>query len=156
MLVKTANLEHKWNFLNIYDCVRISLLVALGIGTLWVFLVQCLPRFISNIATPLAILSLGALGVVVLLGNFSAISQPLKYALGFVLIGFAVLFAFFLCFYRRRSELIAIFLDWATRFMRAEGCFFTYLLIFLVFTAGLVMLCLFQHAAYLSRSEPQR
>ncbi len=152
VLVQTANLEHKWNFLNIYDCVRLSLLIAVGVGIVWLFFVQCLPRLLATIATPLGILSLGALGVVVLLGNFTAISTAFKYALGFVLIGFALLFAFFLCFYRLRGKLIAIFLDWATRFMREECFLFSYVLLFIAFTAGLVVLCLFQHSAFLSRS----
>lgn len=85
---------------------------------MWVLIVQCLPRLIANITTFLAILSLGALGFVVLLGNLSAVSSTIKYTLGFFLLGFAILFSFFLCFYRLRNKLIAIFLDWSTRFMK--------------------------------------
>ena len=155
-LMETANLNSKWNFLNIYDCIRISLLVALGLGVLWMLVVQCIPRVVALVVTVLAILSLLAMGIFVLIGNISNISNTVKIILGVILIGLAVLFSFFLCFYRRRNKLIGIFLDWSTRFMRDHIVYFFYPFIFICLTAGLVILCLFQHLAYLSKSQPQQ
>jgi hypothetical protein len=152
--MNTANLNSKWNFLNIYDCIRISLLVALGLGILWVMIVQCIPRVVALVVTVLAILSLGAMGIFVLVGNISSINNTVKIILGTILIGLAVLFSFFLCFYRRRNKLIGIFLDWSTRFMKEHIIYFFYPFIFIALTAGLVALCLFQHLAYLSKSQP--
>jgi hypothetical protein len=117
-LIKTANLENKWSFLSIYDCIRISLAFAFGVGLTWLLIVQCFPRFIAHSTTFSAIISLGALSFLVLLGNISAMSSTIKYTIGFLLLGFAILFSFFLCFYRLRNKLVGIFLDWSTRFMK--------------------------------------
>jgi hypothetical protein len=118
LLIKTANLSKKWDFLNIYDCIRIGLLVALAMGFFWVFVVQCMPRLVATVTTLLAIFTLIAMGVIVLMGQISSMSPLVKFVLGFVLIGMGVMFAFFLCFYQRRNRLIGIFMDWSTRYLR--------------------------------------
>jgi hypothetical protein len=69
ILKKTANLHNKWNYLDIFDTVKISLLIAVGIGLIWLVLVQILPRFIAAITIFLAIITLIALGVLILLDN---------------------------------------------------------------------------------------
>lgn len=151
-LMKTANLEQKWNFLNIYDCIRISLLIALGLGLLWMLFVQCLPRVISNIVTVLAIIALAFLGIILLSGKVSRVSSWVTVLLGLSLLGVALLFTCFLCFYRLRNKLISIFLDWATYFFKDYCLMFLYPFIFVGLTAGLIVLCMFQHLAYLSHS----
>lgn len=118
VLIKTANLQSKYNFLQIYDSVRLSLLIALGLGCLWVMFVQCLPRIMSNVATIFAIFAIGAIGIMALIGKISGTSTIVTLVLGLVLIGIALMFACFLCFYRLRHKLVPIFLDWATKFYK--------------------------------------
>ena len=81
-------------------------------------LVQCIPRVMASIVTVLAIIALGFLGVLVMIGKVSGLSDGVRILVGIVLIAVAVLFACFLCFYRLRNRLIAIFLDWASSFMK--------------------------------------
>lgn len=153
-VMKTANLTQKWNFLNIYDCIRISLLIALGMGFLWMILVQCIPRVISTVVTVLAIVAIAFLGIIVISGRISGMSSWVSIVLGLILMGTAVMFACFLCFYRLRNKLINIFLDWSTQFLKEHCAYFLYPFIFIALTAGLIVLCMFQHLAYLSHAEP--
>jgi uncharacterized membrane protein (DUF4010 family) len=118
VLAKTANLQAKWNFLYIYDSIKTSLLVALALGCMWVLFVQCLPRGMSAVVTVLSIFTLTVLGVLAFAGKINGASPALTLLTGFLLIGTAVLFACFLCFYRLRNKLISIFLDWSSRFFK--------------------------------------
>lgn len=118
VLFKTTNLQSKQNFIYVYDSVRISLLVGLGLGLLWVLLVQCFPRGMAGIVTVLAILALGTLGIMSLAGKINGTLPVITLLLGFVLIGIAILFACFLCFYRLRNKLVPIFLDWSVKFFK--------------------------------------
>jgi hypothetical protein len=152
-LMKTANLEQKWNFLNIYDCIRISLLISLGMGIIWMLLVQCIPRAMSAVITVLAIISLAVLGIVFLSGKVTRAGTWVTVLIGVGLLVVALMFACFLCFYRLRNKLISIFLEWATYFLKENCMLFLYTFIFMGLTAGLIVLCMFQHIAYLSHSD---
>jgi hypothetical protein len=138
-LIKTANLESKWGFLEIYDSVRLCIVIALVVGLFWSQLVQCFPRGMTAIATVLSIVS----------G-----SSILKICVGVILITVAVLFTFFLCFFRKRNRLTGVFIDWSTRLAKERVSYYFFVLLFILMTAGLIVLCLFQHLAFLSSSEP--
>ena len=118
VLIQTTNLQSKQNFLYIFDSIKISLLVGLGLGILWVLFVQCLPRGIAGVVTVLAILTMGALGIMALAGKINGTLPVVTLLVGFVLIGIAILFACFLCFYQRRNKLVLIFLDWSAKFFK--------------------------------------
>jgi chromate transport protein ChrA len=109
----------------------------------------------SSIVTILAVLALLALGILIILADMAHVSSTVKLIVGIVLIVIAVLFIFFLCCYRKRNSVISIFLDWSTEFVRHNCLSFLYIPIFLVLTAGLIALCMFQHLAYLSHSQPK-
>lgn len=152
-LMKTANLDQKQNFLHVYDCIRISLLIALGLGMLWILLVQCLPRIMTTIVSVFGIIALAFLGIIFLTGKVAKVSSWITVLIGLALLGTSVMFTCFLCFYRLRNKLIGIFLDWATYFFKEHCLYFFYIFIFIALTAGLVVLCMFQHLAYLSHSD---
>jgi hypothetical protein len=151
-LIKTANLESKWGFLEIYDSVRLCIVIALVVGLFWSQLVQCFPRGMTAIATVLSIVSLGVMGIILLLDNSG--SSILKICVGVILITVAVLFTFFLCFFRKRNRLTGVFIDWSTRLAKERVSYYFFVLLFILMTAGLIVLCLFQHLAFLSSSEP--
>ncbi len=109
----------------------------------------------ATIVTFLSILTLGAGGVLLLLDNVASITTVQRIAFGAVFIILAVLFSFFLCFYRKRNRLTAVFLDWASLLLKNKISYFFYILLFIIFTIGLLILCLFQHLAYLSHNNPQ-
>lgn len=99
--------------------IRISLLIALGIGLVWLVLVHLMPRIMSVASIVFSIIILLVTGAVVFLDRSSGYQNN---GLGRILIGTglivaAVLFALELCFYRRRIKLTGIFLDWATKFL---------------------------------------
>jgi len=154
VLIQTTNLQVKQNFVFIFDSVKISLLVGLGLGVLWVLFVQCLPRGVAGVVTILAILALGMLGIMALAGKIAGTLPVVTLLVGFILIGVAIMFACFLCFYRMRNKLVPIFLEWSSKFFK-EGClYFVIAFIFVGLTFGLIALCLFQHLAYISHSTP--
>lgn len=114
-LIKTANLDEKWDFLEVFDSIKISILISLGIGLIWSQLVQFLPRAMTAIVTILSILILGGIGVILLIDHSDGASTILKLVVAFISIAIAVMFAFFLCFFRRRNRLTGVFIDWATK-----------------------------------------
>jgi hypothetical protein len=106
----------------------------------------------TAIATVLSIASLATMGTILLIDNSS--SSIIKVCVGVILITVAVLFTFFLCFFRKRSRLTGVFIDWSTRLAKERVSYYLFVLLFIVMTAGLIVLCLFQHLAFLSSSEP--
>ncbi len=77
-----------------------------------------------------------------------------KLIIAIVCITIAIMFAFFLCFFRRRHRLTGVFIEWATKLSKERLSYYFFTIIFIVFSGGLIALCLFQHLAYLSHSEP--
>lgn len=117
-LIQTANLNQKWNFLEIYDSVKLSILISLVVGFLWAQLVQFLPRGMTAFVTVLSIVALAALGVIMLIDKSEGVSAVWKVVIAIVTITTAVLFVFFLCFFRRRNRLTGVFIDWATKLVK--------------------------------------
>ena len=108
----------------------------------------------SNTVTVLSILTIGFLGVMALLGKITGVSTIISLLVGLTLVVIAILFACFLCFYRLRNKLVSIFLDWSTRFFKEKCAYFILTFIFVLLTAGLIILCLFQHLSYVSHNTP--
>lgn len=104
--------------MEIYDSVRLSILISLAVGFLWAQLVQFLPRGMTAFVTVLSIVSLAAIGVLLLIDKSEGISSIWKVLIAIVAITTAVLFAFFLCFFRRRNRLTGVFIDWATKLVK--------------------------------------
>jgi hypothetical protein len=62
-LIDNSGIKEKWTFLNTYDTIRLSLLLALGIGLVWFILVQAIPHAMSAIAIFLSVLVSISIGV---------------------------------------------------------------------------------------------
>lgn len=154
LLLRSANLQNNWNFLDIIDTVLISMLISFGIGVIWIILVQLIPRIMAAVAIYLAILTLIGLGILLLVDTSINVSQTLKIIVAILLIILSLLFASYLCFYRKRNSLIGIFLDWGTKCLRQRIVYVFYIIIFIIFTFGLFCLCLFQHIAFTSYQDP--
>lgn len=107
---------------------------------------QLAPRFTVGLVSILSILTLGAIGTIILLD--SGIATFWRLLIGITLIVLAVLFVFFLCFYRKRNKLISIFLDWSTKYYKERILYIGFIFLFLFFTVGLIVLCGFQHLAF--------
>lgn len=110
----------------------------------------------ASIATVCAVLAIGAIGVLALIGKVTGTTTVVTIIAGIILLAIAIMFACFLCFYRLRHKLVPIFLDWASKFFK-EHCFYFFLtFVFVILTAGLIALCLFQHIAYISHNTPKK
>jgi UDP-N-acetylmuramyl pentapeptide phosphotransferase/UDP-N-acetylglucosamine-1-phosphate transferase len=102
--------------------------------------------------TILSILSLAGIGAVMLIDHSENVSSLWKLTIAIASITIAVMFAFFLCFFRRRNRLTGVFIDWGTNLAKEKLSYYLFTLLFIVFSAGLILLCLFQHLAFLSHS----
>lgn len=116
---------------------------------------QCFPRAMTAVVTIFSIISLAAMGVILLIDRSENVSTIAKLIIAIFLLVLAVLFSFFLCFFRRRNRLTGVFIDWGTRLAKQRLTYYLFTILFIVFTAGLIVLCLFQHLAFLSHSEPE-
>jgi hypothetical protein len=59
-------------------------------------------------------------------------------------------------FYRRRIKMMALFIDWSTRYLPNNIVFIAWIPIFIILTLGLIVLVFFQHLAFISSSEPTK
>jgi chromate transport protein ChrA len=109
----------------------------------------------TAVVTIFSIIALAAIGIILLLDRSENVSTVAKLIIAIVVLILAVLFSFFLCFFRRRNRLTGVFIDWGTRLARERLSYYLFTILFIVFTAGLIVLCFFQHLAFLSHSDPQ-
>ncbi len=72
-----------------------------------------------------------------------------------MLIIFAGLACLLICLYKDRIKVVAVFLYWAARFIKAKPVVLAYVPLFLLLTAGLIFLCFFQYLAFNSSSSPE-
>jgi hypothetical protein len=108
-------LDQKWNFLDVYDSIRLSVIISLALGILYSAIVQCFPRAIVSFVSVFSILVLLAIGALMIIDHSEGVSTVWKLVIAIVSITIAVMFAFFLCFFRRRHRLTAVFMDWASK-----------------------------------------
>ena len=156
-ILENTHLSNKYNFLNRYDVIRISLLVALALGVLWMILVQLCPKIMTGVAVGLGCLVLFAGGLLLLIDNAKGTEGVgfWRIIVGIVLIGFAILFFLMLFMYRRRIKIAGVLLSYASKFLGERPVNFIYIPIFLALTIGLLILCVFQYLAYSSHSPPE-
>lgn len=156
-LIDNLNLQEKWTFLNTYDVIRFSLLIALMVGILWMVIVHCLPKFAAIWAIFLGSITLIAAGVILLIDNAQGWNggDIWRIVIGSILIVFGVIFFAMLCIYKRRIKITGVFLDYATKFLGKHPINFIYIPIFILLLAGLIILCLFQYLAFSSQAEPE-
>ena len=66
-LINNANLQKKQGFLKTYDIIRLSLVISLIIGIVWVIFVQCMPKVMATAALILGSIILLVSGAILLL-----------------------------------------------------------------------------------------
>ena len=119
-ILNNTNLNNKYNFLNRYDIIRITLLVALAIGILWMVLVQICPRIMAGVAIGLGSLLMLVGGIHLLIDNdegWSGGAGFWRILIAVLLILFAILFFVMLFMYRRRIKIAGILLHYAAKFL---------------------------------------
>ena len=157
-LIKNAGLQDKWSFLGTYDVMRISILLSVGVGIFWMVLVQLLPKIMAPTAIFLgSILLLGA-GVLLIADKPTGWEdrESWRIIIAIFLILFSMLFFSMLCLYRRRIKIVGVLLEYGGKFLASQSINFLYILAFIAFTLGLLILCLWEYLAYSSHSSPER
>lgn len=150
------NIKDKLNFIRSYDNVKISLGVALLLGTVFLALVQCMPKTMSWLVILLS--AVGCLILAVLLfrdksPSLLALGKWVPF-LGLLLLLFAVGLIFNILWNRYTIKISGIFLDYSTRMLRQNWFLLAMVLLFLLLSFGLVALTIFEYLAFSSRPAP--
>lgn len=94
--------------------------------------------------------------VIVSLFSFFSKNRALKILLLIIVFGLAVIAITMAVMYRNALRLQGIFLDYSRRFLVEKNSTFLYIPIFMILTAGLFALFIFQHAAFSSKQHSNR
>jgi hypothetical protein len=140
-----------------YTAIGFALLIGLCVGILYLVAVVLAPKVITNLVFVLAFLALGAVGVLMIVQPINM----LEYSGNFWNVAFGVLFLvvslcifiFYFC-YREEIEVGAIFMAYSNQFLKETPQLLLYILLFLVLSAGLVVLCVWQYIAFGTISTP--
>jgi len=154
--IHNYNIKDKLNFIQSYDNVKISLGVALLLGLVFLLLTQCLPKTMSWLTILLA-----AVGCIVLAGLLLWDKSPSLTVLGrwipfiaivLLLLAFGLILNLIWNIYS--IKISGIFLEYSTRMVRQNCFMLAWILLFLLFSFGLLALTIFEYLAFSSRPEP--
>lgn len=94
--------------------------ISLGLGLLWMILVQCFPKTMIWVACILAPILLVILGIVLLVNSGTRLSSSTGWAiiLGIIAFVFALLLMYFACRHGKQIKTCGIFLQNATLMLK--------------------------------------
>ena len=152
----TLNLQHKWDFLNTYDTILISLLTSIAIGLAWFILVQVVPSLMGMFATILAAVVAISIGVLLLVDNPKGLENYfiLRLVVSVILFLIAAYIIIFIILYKRRTALMRFFLEWSTKWATKNCSFILWILVYIIFTIAFSCLIFAQHLCFLSSNTP--
>ena len=140
-----------------FDSIKLSLLLAVGAGILFLLLVQCAPTLMVYLSVTLGGLSFVALGVLLTIfgsGQYDNL-RIARIIIGALFIMFGIILVLALCLLKKDLKLCALFLKYAGLFIRNNYSVLLTIPVFLLFTASILALFLFQLLAFWSCSEMQ-
>jgi hypothetical protein len=151
----SPQLAEKHGLISSYDVILLSLLFGLLVGMVYLVLVMIVPKLMTYAVFFLAAIMLLVIGLFIFLRPVSFF-QPLFW--NYIIAGLLILFSlflviFFLC-YRREIELSSIFMVHANNFIKETPLVLAYIPLFLLLTAGLVVLFVWQYIAFGTFHEP--
>lgn len=157
-VLTTFNLHWKWNFLRSYDMIRITLLVALLAGVVFLVFVQFAPKMAVWTSVALTGLTCIVLAVMLLMDSSPSFqSERLLMnvvAVAILLLGLICLF--YLYWMRIEIRVCSIFIESATRFLARSPCVFTYIPVYILLSLGLIALVVFEYLAFSSSTGLSR
>ena len=114
--------------------------------------VHCFPRLAPIVAFALAVIALIAFGVLLLTlsGGYWSGGNAVKIIAAVVCFVLAILLIVMGCMYSSEVKFQGVMLDYSTRFLNENPCTFAYIPLYLIFTAGLFALILWQQACFSS------
>lgn len=96
--------------------MRLSLLIALGLGILWFVLVQAFPQAMAAVSIFLSIIVSIVIGIILIVLTPKGFEGKglFKFIVGIVMLLIAAFIVIFLLLFRRRIKLMGFFLKWST------------------------------------------
>lgn len=134
---------------NSYDIILLSLLIGIGVGTLYLAFMSCIPKSLTKGVFILTFLALVAAGVMILVLPVQIFSNNLYNIIfaSLLLVAGLLFLIYFFC-YRREIEVASIFLQHANNCLKDTPAIYGYLPLFLLFCFGLLVLCCWQYIAF--------
>lgn len=144
-VLTTFNLHWKWNFLRSYDVIRITLLLALLAGVLFMLFVQFAPKIAVWASVALTGVACIGLATMLFLDNSPSFQtwRLLMNVVAVALFFLGLVCLFYLYWMRLEIRICSIFIDTATRFLGRSPCVFTYIPVYILLSLGLITLTIF-------------
>lgn len=154
--LRNYNIKEKLDFIQSYDNVKISLGVALLMGVIFLVLVQCLPKTMSWLTIALAAVGCLVLAVVLLCDKSASLRAYHGWIvfISVLLLLLALGLVLNLLWNSYSVKVSGIFLDYSARMLRQNCFMLAWLLVFLLLSAALVALTIFEYLAFSSRPAP--
>jgi hypothetical protein len=147
----------KMSGMHAYEIMLIGLAIGACVGLIYMIVFVLLPKITTYLAFVFCSLTLLAAGIVVIV-------QPIKLLafsgnvwniiIGIGLILLAICFMAFVFCQGREIELASIFLTYGNVFLKENFVLFAYILLFILFSFGLVVLCVWQFISFGSVNQP--
>lgn len=150
------NLKEKINFMKSYDTVKLSALIALLLGVLYMLLVQWTPRMMEWLVVVFAIGSCLALAILLFADASPSIAANKGWAvaIGVMLVVIGLGLVLNLIWLRYGIKVSGIFLEYSTRFLSHNKFMLWWIVVFLLMGFALVALTMFQALAFSSSATP--
>jgi hypothetical protein len=151
-----SGLYQRSGFINSYDIILLCLLITVTAGTVYMILVQMCPtvmHYAAIILGGLATIGLGAMLLLYRSHYFENMRIP-KLVLATLLIVMGSFTLIMTLCYRRYLRVSAVFLSYATRFIAQTPSVILYIVLLLLFTAGLAALTVFELLAVWGAANP--
>jgi len=138
-----------------YDVVRFSLLAGFLVGLLYLALVGCFPKHLTNFSFGLAFLILLASGLYISLRPVHLFGNNIwTIILAVILIILGIAYALYMIVYRKDIDLGSILNYHSNNFLKESYLVYLYVPLFLVLTIGFLVLICWQFIAFGTANYP--
>lgn len=156
-LLYKANLFERWNSQKAIDLLLWGLLISFGLSFLITIFGLLLPKVIIWVVTVLALISLGATGIIFLLNN----KTTLERGSGWVILAavlcalFVFVFLVYLIFHRQKITIAGSFLKTTSSYLKSNLLLFAYIPAYIGLTFLFGILTVFEYLAFTCFGTPQ-
>jgi hypothetical protein len=151
-VMNSYNLHAKWNFLKSYDVIKLTLLIALIVGVIFLVFVQFLPSIAVWASVGMMALMCFILSFMMLSDrspSFQA-AQGLMNGIAVCILLLGLVSGFYIYWMRKEIRLCTIFIRNAARFLAQCPSVFGYIFMYIMLSLLLIVLFTFQYMAFSS------
>jgi hypothetical protein len=146
-----AKLDSRLVFFNSYDVLVLCLLIAIGLSILFVLINHWFARSMVWVTLVGSIIVLLALAVILFLYKTQ---NPSKIYLGIALGILSLVVLLSICLYRKQVSIAGVFLKEGTKFTSEMPSNILFVLIFMAFTLGFLLMFIFEYRGLISMGKP--